>query len=167
MFNKNKLKYLVILGVILLLIAEREKKREHEEYIAHIELIMDVYTYALNMKCEYPIEDNKIVIKEQDMSEWLLMIEMELYNAYYEDDMTMEELLDEFDGYCNNLVESELLDDYSYLILEMRRINGLSRQDYSSMVVGELNNRGIDWDTATDEEIKDAARSVADTLKKP
>lgn len=143
------------------------KKREHEEYIAHIELTMDVYTYALNMKCEYSIEDNKIEIKEQDVSEWRLMIEVELYNAYYEDDMTMEELLDEFDGYCNNLVESELLNDYSYLILEMRRINGLSRQDYSSMVVGELNNRGIDWDTATDEEIKDAARSVADTLKKP
>lgn len=34
------------------------------------------------------------------------------------------------------------------------------------MVVGKLNNQGIDWDAATDEEIKAAARSVAGTLKK-
>lgn len=160
--------FIVFIGVVIYgYFSKKQEQRDKQARLSEIQLSMDVYTDALNIRCEYVIENDKLVVLEQEVVEWNLMIEVELYNACTEDDVTPEELLEEYNIYCRELKDSKLLDDYAYFIGNMMRINGLSRQDYSSMIVGELNNRNINWDKASNEEIRDVVISIASTLKKP
>ena len=89
-----------------------------------------------------------------------------MFNAFYPYyATTYDELMNEFYSYCDNPREIELLEIYrkgrGNIYDEMY---GVSYHDYKKMIIAYLEEINVDYETASDEQIEEACKKVAEQL---
>ena len=167
-----KKKILIPLVIILLVIAAmvpvivKDIKEKNRIACNEVERKLDYYMYPLRIRGEFDVEKDKVTIISMEQNETRVKNEVILFNTFYPYyATTYEELMNEFYSYCDNPREIELLEIYSNgrdnVYDEMFSV---SYHDYEKMIITYLEEKNVDYETASDEQIEEACKKVAEQL---
>lgn len=167
-----KKKIIIPLVIILLVIAAivpiivKDIKEKNRIACNKVERKLDSYMYPLRMRGEFDIEKDKVTIISMEQNETRVKYEVVLFNTFYPQyATTYEDLMDGFYSYCDNPREIELLEIYSNgidnIYDEMFKVR---YPDYKNMIIAYLEEQNMDYETASDEQIEEACKKVAEQL---
>lgn len=155
---------LSIIAMIPVTIKEINKKNKIERI--KVERKLDRYMYPLRMRGEFDIEKDKVTIISIEQNDIRVKYEVVLFNTFYPQyATTYEDLMDGLYSYCDNPREIELLEIYSRGIGNIYdEMFGVNYYDYRNMIIAYLEEQNIDYETASDEQIEEACKKVAEQL---
>lgn len=160
-----------IIVIILMIVSlavmyhQREMKRQEEIQIDIMKTKNELYIYLLGIDGEFSYEPNRVIVEEMYIDNVYLIKYVALYNEFCEDKkVTVEQVLEGYEDFCNGEGESEALNaviDFDlgehYLPL------GYRYSEYSGKVgiyVGEKFGLDSSYE-ATPEQVQEAAEYVA------
>ncbi|MGN0496065.1 MAG: hypothetical protein ACI4GW_07550 [Lachnospiraceae bacterium] len=108
--------YAVLIVVIVLLFIisiEAKKSRLEQEKKQAQEERLELYSDAVNISGDFVVDGDKVTINNKEYAEIKMIAEVSLYNEFYkEDKVTIDELMTEFDTFCDCMDESALFEKY-------------------------------------------------------
>lgn len=179
--NKKKLTIFIVIAVLVvaglagvIIKTSIDAKTEKEKKLVKDQRQLYSYAKSLHLVADFPdydsvaIVDGKGVIVEPRNDEWGLISDLSLHNTFYPANIvTEDELLSEFDSYCDTLEKSEVLDRYqselSSLFKELsdREMRGAYNDLYVLQYWKLEHEHEIKADSATREQLIMAADEVA------
>ena len=167
-----KKKIIIPLVIILLVIAAiipvivKDLKEKNKIACNKVEAKLNIYMNPLRMRGEFEVEKDKVTIVSMEQNETRTKYEVILFNTFYPDyATTYDELMNAFYSYCDNPREIELLEIYNNGIDNVyEKMYDMRYPDYKKMIISYLEEINVDYETASDEQIEEACKAVAEEL---
>lgn len=103
----------VLVALVLICYAVKQSQLKSKEQQSAREKRLNLYCSSLCIEGDFAIEGNQVTINNKIFDEKELIKWVALHNAFYKNSpVTREELMTEFDAFCDGMKESELLENY-------------------------------------------------------
>ncbi len=103
----------VVITIVLLGYVMKQNQVKAEERRVAMEKRLHLYSASLCIDGNFVIDEDNVIINNKTWDEKELIKWVALHNAFYKDlPVTIEELMTEFDAFCSEMDESELLEGY-------------------------------------------------------
>lgn len=173
---KKKITISVVLITILTIVfvlftAEKTSKEKKELRQKRFER----YSDAVNISGDFVIEGDKIIINNKEYNEINLIKEVAIYNIFFKDDMVeLDELLMEFEKFCDGKEQSELLDKYQDRMRDITTrcenvgifIRGYDYSRYAYYYLEEIYGEPLEFDELTIVDWKNAYAYASEKIYK-
>lgn len=166
-----KKRVIIIVSIIAIIFASAGitwiSVNTYQKMTYNTQIVNEKYIYNLCIHGEFSYKPNKVIVHEMWVEEQSLTFEVVLYNAFHVgEEITMEQLLQEYDDFCNKGIRGENIEKF----INFHHGAGIGIADvYYKKYIGETGsylkeNFSTNFENATVEQIQEAAEYAVELL---
>lgn len=173
---KKKIVYgiFIVLALLIVIVVVVNIFRKKEEELQKVrQSRLELYSDAVNITGDFVVEGDTFTINNKEYNEVNMIREISLYNAFYkEEQITVEELMAEFDAFTNGMNESDVLENYQENMRSLKVrcekveifVRGYDYQGKAYNYLEEIYGAPLDFDALTIEDWEKAYEYAAERI---